>query len=237
MDDKLRSDLKLGRELYAAGDFDAALPLLESVLGTGGFADVYNMIGVIRWQRGERNAAIASFEQATEENPAYTEAVLNLAVCYNESERYEEARKLYAGLTEREHQHRDGQLDSYVRGKIANLHAELSAAYRGVGRLEAATSELKKALALCPTFADLRTRLGVILRERGEHAAAIDELRAARDSAPEYLNARIQLGITLWAADRLPEAEVEWNAALEQDPDNARCTAYLKMARKAASSA
>ena len=193
------------------------------------FADVHNMLGVIHYEAGRPIKARECLETALQINPMYTEAALNLAVVYNEMGRYEEAKQVYAQAQGQRDTTGLDKLDSFVRGKIANMHAELGDAYVAVGLLDHATKEYAKALRVCPTFVDIRTKLGTTLRDLGRIEEALDEFVAVRESAPDYLQARIQLGVTLWRAGRIPEARTEWEHVLAEDPQNRSCRVYLKM--------
>ena len=62
---------------------------------------------------------------------------------------------------------------------------------------EEAVREYEQALALCPTFVDIRTELGNTLREMGDLAAAIRELEQVRAEHPRYVAGRLQLGLVL----------------------------------------
>ena len=104
--------------------------------------------------------------QALRINPAYTEAALNLAVTSTISASTARRKAIYArrcGL-----EARPAQLDPFAKGKIANMHADMGAAYHAVGMYADAVREYQRALALCPTFVDIRTRLGTTLREMGD---------------------------------------------------------------------
>ena len=236
MDPQTKHHLVVGREYYLAGEYDKAKEHLEVVLQShDDYADVHNMMGVILYEGGQPNEACAAFERALALNPRYTEAALNLSVCYNELGRYDDAKRVYTNA----HGTPDGggldKLDSYARGKIANMHRDIGDAYVAVGLLEHGIKEFKKALQLCPTFVDIRTKLATTLRDAGKIEDAIDELIAIRESAPDYLQARIQLGVTLWRAQRIPEARAEWQYVLARDPKNRSCRVYLGMTNENAS--
>lgn len=227
MDDQLRQLMHLAREHYEAGEYAQAEPLLLQIVREHrGFADMQNMLGFIHHSAGRYVQAEESFEAALEANPGYTEAALNLAVTYNDLGKYQKAREVYAkAIANSRAQPR--QLDPFARGKIANMHARTADAYVGVGLIDEATREYQKALALCPTFVDIRTKLASTLRDAGDKAGAIAEYESVKTQAPKYLPARINLGVTLYSLGRKDEARVEWEAVLAEDPANKSCRMYL----------
>jgi len=232
MDPSIRHHLNVGREYYQQGDYLQAEAHLRAVLEAhDGFADVHNMLGVIHYHSGRPGKARECFERALAINPRYTEAALNLAVCYNELGRYQDGKAIYTRAAAGQDAHPGSleQLDPFIRGKLANLHAEVGSAYVAVGLLERATEEFRKALDLCPTFVDLRTKLATTLRDTGRLDEALDELTAIFELSPDYLPARVHLGLTLWRAGRVQEARAHWQYVLEREPDNRSCRVYLSM--------
>jgi tetratricopeptide (TPR) repeat protein len=233
MDDHLRQLLVLGREHYQQREYEKAEYLLRQVVAVeDGYADVHHMLGVIAHSRGDFVRAETHFERAVALNPRYTEAQLNLMVTYNELGKYDAAREAYAKVAE----HAPGETskgDQYARGKIANMHAEISHAYRDVGMRDEAIAELQKAVALCPHFADLRTKLGMLLRDAGDRGRAREEFEAAKRANPRYLPARTVLGVLLLGDGHREAAVREFEDVLELDPDNKTAQMYLKLARGA----
>ena len=187
------------------------------------------MLGVIYHAQGRFSDAEEAFEEALRLNPNYTEAALNLSVTYNDLGKYDaRARGLRQGrLGTRVGQPRS--LDPFARGKIANMHADLGAAYAGLGLYDEAVREYSKALELCPDFVDLRVRLGNVYRDMGMLDAAVAEFEDAKRLRPDYLPARIHLGVTLFSLGRKDAAIDEWQAVLEVDPNNKSARLYLRM--------
>jgi tetratricopeptide (TPR) repeat protein len=232
MDDALRRRLNLGREHYLAKDYDTAEALLTEVVKEHrGFADIYNMLGVIWHDRGKLEEACDAFEQALRVNPSYTEAALNLSVTYNDLGRYADARDVYIKVIQRARA-APRSLDPFVKGKLANMHADLGAAYAESGLYHEAVREYHKALELCPTFVDLRTRLAALLRDMGDAAQAVRELEIVKTIQPHYVPARLALGTALHTLGRREDAIREWEAAQAVDPDNKAARLYLTMARE-----
>ena len=230
MDDRTKQLLALGREHYDKREFDKADHYLGQVVERDlAFADVHNMLGVIRHDRGQLAEAQAAFERALAINPRYTEAALNLAVTFNDLGRYDEAKAIYQEAISRGRE-APGKLDPFVKGKIANLHADVALAYEDVGMLTEATHEYRRAVLLCPHFADLRLRLANVYRQQGALEAARFELRAALPHRPDYVPARLALGVVLLAQEKTSEAVAAWTQALEDDPGNKAAEMYLRMA-------
>lgn len=229
MDERLKQLLTQGRDHYQNREFDKAEKLLNQVLRENrGFADVHNMLGVIYHDLGKFTQARDCFEQALQINPNYTEASLNLAVTYNELGRYKEAKEVYSkAMAHSRSQPRS--LDPFAKGKLANMHADLGDAYHGIGFFAEAVREYTQALALCPSFVDIRTKLANTHRDMGDVQAALKEYEEVCATNDHYIPARLQLGVTLYSAKRVDDAVAQWKIVLEQDPDNKSATMYLKM--------
>jgi tetratricopeptide (TPR) repeat protein len=227
MDDRLRQIMHLAREHYEAREYDKAAPLLEEVVREHrGFADMFNMLGVIHHQASRFPQAEQSFKEALRVNNRYTEAALNLAVTLNDLGRYAEAREVYGRAIETS-RGEPRYLDPFAKGKIANMHASTGDAYVGLGLLDEATVEYKKALELCPAFVDIRNKLGSTLRDKGDREGALREYEACKKEVPRYVPARVNLGVTLYSLGRKDDARIEWESALVDEPGNKSARMYL----------
>lgn len=230
MDDHLKQLLLLGREHFQKGEYDAAEPPLRQVAERSDrFADVHHMLGVIAHFRGDFSEAERRFERAVALNPNYTEAQLNLMVTYNDLGKYDSARRIHAAIRSRGASDR-GALDPFVRGRIANMHAEVAQAYLDAGMVVEAIGQLEQAVALSG-FVDLRTRLGVLYRDTGALSRARAEFETAKAANPRYLQARIMLAVLALGEGAREEAIAELEAALEIEPDNRSAQMYLRIAR------
>ena len=108
------------------------------------------------------------------------------------------------------------------------MHAELGATYRAVGVFDEAVREYERALALCPTFADIRTELGKTRREMGPRRARW-ATRAGAGRAAALRAGGLHLGLSYQAAGRHEEAAAQWRAVLAAEPTNASARMYLAM--------
>jgi len=225
----LRELVARGRSHYLAGEHPEAVACLTEVLREKApYADVYDMLGFIYHQEGRLVEAEEMFREALRINPSYTEAALNLVVTCNDLGKYAEAKTIYERAMAAS-KRAPRELDPFVKGKIANMHAEVGAAYRAVGLYDEAVGEYERALGLCPTFADMRTELGKTRREMGDVAGSVRELERVRAESPRFLPGRIHLGLGYYAAGRRDDAASEWRAVLGSEPDNRSARMYLAM--------
>ncbi len=233
MDPTTRNLLQRGREHYERREYAEAERCFREVLQRAEdlrYADVHNMLGVILHDRGAFDEARAHFEEALQINPNYTEAALNLAVTLNDLGDYDDARRIYKAAIDHGSEAPD-HVDPFVKGKIANLHAEVAAAYADAGLLAEAIEELSKAVCLRPEFSDLRVRLANLYRQRGDLEAARVELERAVEYRPEYAPARVALGVVRLELGDARGAEREWERAVRIDPEDRSAKMYLRMVR------
>ncbi|MDP3279100.1 MAG: tetratricopeptide repeat protein [Deltaproteobacteria bacterium] len=235
MDETLKQQLILAREHYEKHEYDQALPALEAIVATSDrFADVHNMLGVIRYDRCDFAEARAHFAAAVECNPTYTEALINLAVTLNELGQFAESRAVRERLAERgvsTSPATPADIEPFARGKLANLHADLADAYGALGLLSHAAGEYRRALELCPTFADLHTRLGHVLRDAGLLDAAAQAYLQGIVVNPHYVPARVGLGVVQFSKGDRDAAERSWNEALTIAPNDRLASMYLRMSK------
>jgi tetratricopeptide (TPR) repeat protein len=226
----------LGTDAFDRGDYARAEQLLARFLETGpAYADVLNRLGLAAHHRGDFKTALRRFQDALALNPVYNEAALNLAVTLLDVGRYDEADRAYhrarpadpapAATPEAP----EAALDPFVRGKLANRQADLGTTYHGLGLLDRAIEALRAALALCPSFPDIRLKLGVALRDAGRYDEALAEFDRVRTEAPHVAMAGVQVGLTRYATGDLEGAVEEWRAVLREHPGHPRAEMYLRL--------
>jgi tetratricopeptide (TPR) repeat protein len=228
MDDRIKELLRLGRDAYRKKEYSRAESYLVEVLEQHeNFADLHNMLGIIYHDRGLFSKAQQHFERALTINPGYTEAALNLAVTCNDLGRYEDAKRIYAQALQRS-QPAPGEMDPFVKGKVANMYADIGEVYQTSGLFADAAAEFRKALALAPGFVDIRLKLALALRDAGSPEETLAELERILQDRPAYVQARVYLGVTLHALGRMAEVVVQWREVLRLEPGNRSCQMYLK---------
>lgn len=222
---------ELGKRAFEEGNYGKAQDYLEGLIKEKEtFADVYSMLGFIYHTNGRHQEAIRLFQKALEINPNYTEASLNLVVAYNEAGEFEKAQEIYSKA--KRGSVSASYLDPYVKGKLANMHASLGTIYQDLGFYREAADEYKRALALRPTFVDIKARLGVVYRDMGEYPMAIKELEEAKGINPNYTLAGLNLGVTYYQMGQIEKARREWLEVLQQNPDDQRARMYLNLIKE-----
>jgi len=222
----------LARKLYEKENFAEAEKLLEQLATEAPFfADVFNKLGVIYHQRGAFGRAAKSFERALELNPRYTEAALNLVVTYNNLGRYDKASAAFQNAA-RFTETGAGALDPFIRGKLANQHADLADIYFDLGLHVEAIEEYRKAVELGPKFADLRTKLAIALREKGDFEASLREFQEALKVNPKYVPAYLHLGVSYYMRGHVDRAVRVWKTALKASPNDKSVQVYLEFIRE-----
>ena len=230
MDERIKGLLVRGREHYQKREFDKADYLLREVIEhSDSYADVFDMLGIIAHSRGDLHAAARYFERAVAINSSYTEALLNLAVTYNDLGRYEAARQIHSKVRKLGNVG-PVQIDPFARGKIANMHADLGQAYAEAGIVHEAIEQYLKAVQLCPSFADLRTRLGTLYRDAGDLHRAREQYEAAKSRQPEVrAGARAARRHALLARRFRRRRRPSGARCSEIDPENKSAQMYVRM--------
>lgn len=152
MDEALKQLLSLGRACFDKRQYASAERCLKQVVEQNpSFPDVYNMLGLIFHDDGRFDEAEKAFATALHLNPVYTEAALNLSVIYNDLGKYPEAKEVYQAALAR-NLAEPGPLDSFAKGKIANMYADIGDVFASSGLWSDAIGEYGRALDLCPPF-------------------------------------------------------------------------------------
>ncbi len=229
MDLEIKRNVTLGRESFENKDYFKAEKYFKEVLKKRpNFADIYNMLGLIYHEQGKYSKALLSFEKSLSLNPQYTEASLNLSVTYNDLGQYKKAKEVY-NKAKKISQRDTGELDPYIKGKLANMHAETGDVYRSIRMYSEAITEYKSALILRPKYVDIKTRLADTFRDQGDFEMAIKEYLDAKKISKEYYQIGVNLGIAYYSAGKISKAIEEWTNVLDKDPTNKSAKMYLRL--------
>ena len=232
MDEALKQLLTLGRGYFDKKQYAQAEKFLTQVVEQNqSFADVYNMLGVVYHDQGHFARAQRAFEAALRINPSYTDAALNLAVIYNDMGKYREAKEVYSAALTRQRA-APGRMDPFVKGKIANMYADIGDVYASSGMLGEAVIEYRRALELGPSFVDIRTKLADVLRDLGDVEGSLREFETILEVNANYTPGRVHYGIALFSAGRKDEAVAVWEDVLRRHPGNSSAEMYLNLVRE-----
>ncbi len=227
--DKTRELIEIGKQYFHNKDYSKAKDCLKKVVSQKNkYADVYNMLGVIAHIQGNFGSAIDMLEQSLKLNPQYSEAILNLAILYNDLGQYKKAQKLYTKLDTGKNK-RVRHIEPVLCGKLSNMHAELGDIYQSIGEQPLAITEYEKALQLNPSYSDIRTKLAQALRENGKFDDSLLELKKVIKQDPYYVPAYIQKGVTLHTMQKKGLAIRAWEKTLHIDPKNQTAKMYLRL--------
>ncbi len=229
MDIEINDIYKRGKDSFDNRSYEDALKHFNVILKKNiHFADVYNMIGLIYHEQGKFTKAQESFEKALKLNQNYTEAALNLAVTYNDVGKYKEAREIYTHAKQDEG-NSEGKANNFIKGKLANMHAQIGDIYKDIRMYEESICEYQKALNLCPRFVDIKTKLADVYRENGNIDKAIKEYIDAKKLDKNYPAIGINLGITYYTSGKINKAKEAWEDVLKQDQSNKKAKMYLNL--------
>jgi predicted TPR repeat methyltransferase len=241
----------LGRAagLHQSGQLDLAEPLYRELLTLQPEnGDALHLLGVLRYQRRDPEAAVPLIEAALKYIPGNIHARTGLGLALLRLNRYEEALDSFdralavkADFSDALTRRGDALLGL---GRQADALASYNRSLRyrpndpetlnnraailiELGRLTEAMSSLDQALALAPGYPEALHNRATALIARKRHAEALsccDQVLAVQPEAAEVLNNR---GIALRNLNRKDEAIAAFRAALAGKPDSADFHANL----------
>jgi len=226
--DELQTQIKLGKDLARAKEYNKAEDIFLRILKKHDLADVYNSLGLLYADQGKFNFAEVSFKKALSINPNYMEAALNLSVVYNNLGLGKKSKEIYQKLRAYGAKSR-GAMDPMLLAKLANLHAEIGDLYHSVGEYKLAIGAFEQAVDLCPQFIDIQTKLATAYRETGKTSKALNIFTKTKKAAGKFAPYWIALGVTHYAKNKRKEAKKAWAKALEIEPKNSVAKAYANL--------
>jgi tetratricopeptide (TPR) repeat protein len=216
-------------ERFQLQDYYGAIHLLEEVVASGrAFADAHHLLGLSYSLAGQADKALEQLDRALELNPRYVEAMIHRALVLAELGREDEAHTALRSAQKVGAQQRAG-FPAHIAAKLANHHAGLGEAYLEAGGLAEAIAQYEAALALGPSFHDLRYKLGRMLLEAGRALDARDQFETIVRERPAYLDAAAMLGLACYLSGDGLAARAVWEECRARRPEDPRVEAYLAM--------
>ncbi|MCK5236538.1 MAG: tetratricopeptide repeat protein, partial [Deltaproteobacteria bacterium] len=164
----------------------------------------------------------------------------NLSIVYNEVGEFDKGMEVYQRAKEAElgdmgtqkAKMIDSYLDPNVKGKVANMHADIGHIYKDLNMLDNAIVEYEKALVLSPGFVDIKTMLGAVYREKRNFTEALKHLEEAVALNPDFTPSRVQLGLTYYVMGQIENSRNEWLKVLKKSPDDKLARMYMNLIEK-----
>ena len=168
---------------------------------------LHNIRGVVLSRLEETQHAVEAYKTALRLEPAFSEALNNLATAFTNLKQFKEALGCYQQLVNR------GQAD-------AEVYTNLARALKGAGQQDNALQALRRALKLNPLFADAYNDIGNLLNDRGEHDEAIKAYESALNLEPKHRKALLNLSRSLSAVNQHQSALGIYEELLSLTPND-----------------
>jgi|GEM_PF-431296 len=194
-------------------------------------ADVPYFKGVALYFQGRLGPASEALKASLAIDPQHTDAAICLSVLYNDVGRYDDAKRVFEHANHSVIHQRTGD-DLEVDRKFAVKHLEIADLYFRYRRYTEAIEEYGKAALLDPGALEIRIRRAKAWAKKGFLTRAMQELQQLKQEHPRFSPARIQLGLLHYSQNNILDAELEWEAVLEQNPSHREASAYLEMAKQ-----
>lgn len=135
--------------------------LLKQMVDEGhGSEEVYFYLGNASYETGDLNGAIVAFSRAIELDPKYFKAMVNLALMYDEQQKYSLAIETFEKAAKIEPENPD-------------VWSQLGNSYYGQGKYEKAMELYRKSLSLDPNSAHALYSIGVAFADAGIFREAV----------------------------------------------------------------
>ena len=243
-----------GLGLHRAGQGAAAERFYRQALDLDpDLAEAHHLIGVLRFQEGKPEEAVAAFEQALAFDVGNARYLANLGAALLVLGKFEgaiealetaaevapETPQLLKNLgTAYRQTNRPADAVAACEKAIAvfpddaDAFGNLAAALLSLGRTDEALAAAEKAVELSPQGADLLNTLGSVLIACRRHNDAIDILERAVRLAPDLTEASRNLALVLQESRRYEDAALRYQAVIDKSPDDARAYAGLGRTRR-----
>jgi tetratricopeptide (TPR) repeat protein len=225
--------MERARERFALNDYFGAIHLLEEIIERGrAYADAHHLLGLCYHLAGQPDRALDLLDEALRINPRYVEAQVHRGIVLGEMGRTTEAEQSFDQARHLTVRGVDG-IAAHHAGKLANHHAALGEAYAEAGAMEQAIAQYRTALALGPTFQDLRFRLARLLLEAGRTLEAREALEEVVRARPHSIEAGAALGLACYLSGDAATARDLWQALHRAHPGDPRVQVYLALLGRA----
>ena len=206
--DDARANLRLGVILMRQGRYDEALtPLRMAWSNDQRNSRAANALACALDETGDFNTAQIMYEEALKLDPGLADARFNLGILHFNQKRYE------AAIT---------NFVTYMVkvGDNSRAHRNIGRSLEQLGQLDGAINSLTKAANLDADNPEILFDLAIVYDLKEDTETALATYRRALNLNPGYEEARYNLAELLMRSGAIFEATNEFQAILEQAPDN-----------------
>ncbi|MGR3311514.1 MAG: tetratricopeptide repeat protein [Candidatus Brocadiales bacterium] len=165
---------------FSVDDLGKARNDIISIAREGGFQvpeDVYSMIAITYYKKGEYDRAIGDYNKAIEINPKYAEAFNNRGNVYHSKGEYDRAILDYNEALK-------------INSRYAKAFYNRGTAYgQGKGEYDRSILDFNEALEIIPRFAEAYNNRGIAYYDKGEYGRAIGDFNEALEINPRDADA------------------------------------------------
>ena len=193
--------------LHQTGHIEDAEKLYNEILQEQpDHEEATHLLGLVKFQQGDYQKAIALITRAVEIDPGFAAAHYNLGRCHEQIDENEKAVQSY-------------NTSLALRPDDAECYLGLGNARLRLLQLEEALGAFETAIALNPKFAEAHNNRGKTLKELKRPEEALVSYERAIALNPRFVEAHNNRGKTLKELKRPEEAIASYNKALELQPD------------------
>jgi len=180
--------------------------------------NVWNLVGLGFFERGEPAQAVRAYKQATSSRPDFFEAWFNYGVASQEIGETEQAFAAYKRVLELSPDH------AVAWSNVGNLYLQC-------GQTEDALSSFKRAVTINPDYAKAWDGLAAAYTESGLTDEAIDACKKALEISPHLTESTFKLGMLIFQNNRYAEVIPLMTQVVTAWANFAEARCYLAMAR------
>jgi tetratricopeptide (TPR) repeat protein len=171
-------------------------------------------LGVVLFQKGQVDDAIAQYQKALEINPNYVAAHYNLGNALFQKGQLDEAVAQYRKAVE-------------INPNDAEAHINLGNALFQNEQLDEALAQFQKAIEINPNDAETHYNLGNALFQKGQLDEAVAQFQKALEIDPNSFATHYNLGGALFQKGQLDDAITQFQEVLRLKPDFSPAQANL----------
>lgn len=195
-------------ELHRSRQLDGAETLYRRILAVAPEQpDALHFLGLLNFQRGRPDEAVALIGRAIEAQPGYPDFHSNLGNVYTALGRVEEAADSYA---------RALALDP----QRADFHNNLGVLCRATGMVAEAEAEFRRATELDPAHFRAYNNLGMLYAAQDNIEAAVEHYCRSITLMPSHPDGHKLLGLAYYSIGQVREAAEVFRQWLKETPDD-----------------